>query len=102
METTEKTSTSYYLGREIKTQKEFKVSGTFKSLWAAEGWLKDNGYSYGSLCGDLPVAIKKKWDYEFPQKWKNFTAEEKGLIDGVMVSRDFREGSVSIILFKNN
>ena len=77
----------------------FKENGTFESLWAAEKWLTDNGYEYGSLCGSEPVAITKG-GYDLPQKWKNFNSLEKSLVDGVVLSTDFREGEVTIILYK--
>lgn len=83
----------------------FKVDGTFQSLYAAERWLKENGYSYGSGCksrttgAPMPIAIQKG-EYDLPQKWINFDKEDKEDVDGVMVSYDFREGDVTVILFE--
>lgn len=87
-----------YKGRIIKTEKRFNVSGTFESLYAAEKFLSTNGYSYGSLCRNEPVAIRKG-EYDLTQKWKNFTKDDEAAIDGVMVSYDFRNGEVVVYLF---
>lgn len=70
-------------------------------MFAAESWLKSQGYSSGSTThGYQPVAIMKG-EYLLPQKWHNFTREDKAMIDGVMISTDWREGEVKIILFED-
>jgi hypothetical protein len=95
-------SKTYYLGREIKEEVPFKEKGTFQSYWTAQGWLRKSGYVYGSSCINSPIAIRKGVDfdsYNLPQKWKNFTQEEIDSVDGVIVSRDFREGEVKVIIF---
>jgi len=85
--------------REIKEEHVFKVEGTFESLYAAQSWLHSNGFSYGSLCRDMPVAIIDG-PYDLPQKYKNFDEEDKDLVDGWMTSNDFREGEVKVIIYK--
>lgn len=96
-----------YNGRKIIQEKEFKEQGTFKSMYAAMRWLKENGYEYGSTCkdrtygGNMPVAIQKG-EYDLPQKWINFDIEDKKSVDGVIVSNDFREGSVIVLIFEPN
>lgn len=83
----------------------FKVEGTFQSMYAAQRWLTENNYSYGSPCkdrlhgGDLPVAIQKG-EYNLPQKWMHFDKEDKELVDGIMISHDFREGDVTIVIYE--
>lgn len=92
----------FYLGREVKEQHEFKEEGTFQSFYSAQGWLRRCGYVYGSTCINSPVAVRKGEDfkdYDLPQKWKNLSEEDIASVDGVIVSRDFREGSVTVILF---
>jgi hypothetical protein len=84
--------------RKIKEEKLFKVEGTFESLYAASKWCHDNGYSYGSLCRNEPVALRKG-EYDLPQKWKNMYAYQKKSVDGVMISYDFREGEVKVIIY---
>ena len=85
--------------RRAKQIKSFKVDGTFESLYAAERFAKDNGYNYGSLCGNNPVALVKG-DYDLPQKWKNFNRLEKNMAHGVMLSTDFREGEVTVVFYE--
>jgi hypothetical protein len=87
-----------FMGRIVKEHITFLAEGTFESLYEAQGWLHTNGYSHGSLCRDMPVAIKDGL-YDLPQKWKNFDTEDEELIDGVMVSNDFREAQVEVYIF---
>lgn len=89
-----------YLQQEVIEEKAFKVPGTWQSMWAAQAWLKDNGYNYGSSCAVHKEIAITKGEYDLPQKWKNFNKLEKSLVDGVMVSNDYREGEVKIYLFK--
>lgn len=77
----------------------FKVKGTWESKRAAEGWLYERGYSFGSSDSGKLIAISADIDYQLPQKWKNFYDEEKAKVDGVIYSDDYREGEVSIYLF---
>lgn len=106
-------SAFFYLGREVKEQETFKVDGTFQSLYAAQSWAGKKGYVYGSLCGDAPVALRKGKtflfailrkektfsEYDLPEKWKNMSDEDIKSIDGVIKSRNFRDGSVTVMLF---
>jgi len=84
--------------REIKQKLSFKQEGTFQSLYAAEAWCIQNGYEYGSLCCQQPIAIVKG-DYNLPQKWKNFSKTQKNQVDGVITSFDFREGEVTVTIY---
>jgi hypothetical protein len=91
-----------FLGREIKEQQTFQVKGTFQSLYAAESWAMSKGYVYGSLCGDAPIALRKGQnfsEYNLPEKWKNMSDDDIKSVDGVFKSNDFRDGSVTVILF---
>lgn len=87
-----------YLGRPVKVKYTFSVPGTFESYYAACKWCSDNGYSDGSTDTGVHVALRKG-EYDLPQKWKNMSEADKGSVDGVMASRDFREGSVTIYIF---
>lgn len=93
-------------GRRVKEEKIFEANGTFGAFNNARYYLKENGYSYGSTCVSrqtaecMPVAIRKG-EYDLPQKWHNFSREGKAACDGVMISDDFREGSVKMILFED-
>jgi hypothetical protein len=86
--------------REVGILLTFEKKGTFESLYAAQAWCKQNGYSYGSLCGNEPIALCRG-DYFLPQKWKNITKLGRDIVTGVMVSNDFREDFVNVILYKD-
>lgn len=75
-------------------KKVFEVPGTFESLHAAQSWLEKQGFSYGSLCRDMPVGIMKgDWAIS---KWKNLSSEQRKMLHGKMTSDDFREGPVTV------
>ena len=76
-------------------KKVFKSSGTFTALNEAKVWLRENGYSCGSLCRQEPIAIQIG-EYTLPQKYKNMNKTEKLLADGWIKSNDFREGDVEV------
>ena len=77
---------------------EFEASGTFQAFYKAEGLLKELGYTVGSMQGDAPIGISLKYDYI--SKWYKMNSSEHKLLDGIMISKDFREGSVQVIFFK--
>jgi hypothetical protein len=93
-------------GRKVLSEQTFsKPEGeTFGAMYAAQRWLRANGYSWGSTDSDRksggsnPVRILKG-DWTLPQKWHNFTKEDKQKCDGVMIAYDWREGDVRVILF---
>lgn len=87
--------------RKISLHKEFKEEGTFESMYAAQRWLKENGYDYGSSSACEPTAVMKGnyYDYGLPHKMKNFTAKEKASVHGI-ITGDMREGSVFVTLYQ--
>lgn len=93
-----KPRTELWSGRKVESRLVFKEEGTFESYYKAIGWLHRNGYSYGSTSVNSPVGIMLG-DYNI-QKWHNLSVEDIKALHGVMVSDDFREGQVEIILFK--
>ncbi len=77
-------------------KKVFPAHGTFGALADATEWLKQRGYSWGSLSRNEPVAVKKgDWSIA---KWRNLSDSDRFNIDGVLKSDDFREGSVELLL----
>lgn len=94
-----------FLGRNVAAKMTFIEKGIFQSMYAAQGWCSAHGYSYGSGSKDrmsgrnLPTAIVKG-EYNLPQKWHNMEEEEQNGVDGVMVSHDWREGTVHIYIFE--
>ena len=89
-----------YLGREITRRDNVKVEGTFQSVYEAEDRLRKMGYRIGSMCGGEPIGFADGDKYEYISKWRNMDREDQNKLDGVMISSDWREGSVEIIWFK--
>lgn len=77
--------------------KIFSKPGDFQGLYAAENWLVDNGYSFGSTCIQSPnVAIYKGEYLGSGWKWRHLSMKERSEVHGVMSSRDYRNGEVKI------
>ena len=89
-----------YLGREITRRDNVTVEGTFASVSEAEDRLRKMGYIIGSMSGNQPIGFADGEQYNYISKWYNMTSEEHNKLDGVMISSDWREGSVEIIWFK--
>jgi hypothetical protein len=89
-----------YLGREITRRDNVTVEGTFASVHEAEKRLRTMGYIIGSMSGNQPIGFADGDQYNYISKWYNMTSEEHNKLDGVMISSDWREGSVEIIWFK--
>ena len=81
--------------------KSFTVPGTFQSMYAAQKYVKELGYDYGSTSAMEPTAIMKGnyGDYDLPQKMKNFTAKEKKMVHGIIYG-DMREGPVNVHIYQ--
>lgn len=90
--------TELWAGRQVEQRLVFKEEGTFASYHKAIGWLNDNGYSYGSTSVNCPVGIMLG-EYGI-QKWHNLDKDDIKALHGVMISGDFRDGQVEILLFK--
>lgn len=88
-----------YLGREILHTEEFAPAGTFQAYYKAEQRLKDLGYTIGSMCGQEPIGFADADVYSYVSKWYNMNRDEKNLLDGVMVSKGFREEGVTLVFF---
>lgn len=85
-------------GRPIEQKLTFKEKGTFDSYHKAKEWLHQNGYSEGSMARNMPIGLLKG-NFSIP-KWYNMNKDDMTELDGVIVSSDFREGQVEVILFK--
>jgi len=88
-----------YLGREITRRDNVKVEGTFQSYYEAEKRLRAMGYTIGSMCGNEPIGFACNEKYDYIAKWRNIDPIDRKKVDGVMISNDWREGSVEIIWF---
>ena len=81
----------------IRTVKTFPSTGiAFEAHADAVEFLKENGYSVGSMQRDMPIGVAKGEDV-YISKWMNLGDDVKQL-DGVLLSDDFREGSVTVLL----
>lgn len=77
-------------------EKTFECDGTpFGAVWAAEEWLRENGYSYGASCVGCPRAIIKG-DIVIA-KWRNLKADERATVDGTLHTG---RGSKAVIKLK--
>jgi hypothetical protein len=88
-----------YLGRDVVKKVNVKVEGTFSSVYEAEKQLGELGYEIGSMCGGEPIGFADGEKYDYISKWRNMSNEDQNKLDGVMISNDWREGSVDIIWF---
>jgi len=86
--------------RKIIEERTFKVDGTFQSMYAAQDWLRERGYHYGSTSATEPTAVMKGsyYSYGLPHKMKNFTAKQKNNVHGILFG-DMREGPVTVHLY---
>ena len=89
------------MARKILKLKIFQVKGDFKSMYAAQHWIKEQGYDYGSSSGMQPVAVMKGdyYSYGLPHKWKNFTVKQINSVHGIMTG-DHRDGPVTVIIYE--
>ena len=87
--------------RKVIISKTFKVKGTFQSMYAAEKWLSEKGYSAGSSSATHPTAVMKGdyYSYGLPHKMKNFTSKQKKIIHGILFG-DLREGPVTVHIYE--
>ena len=88
-----------YLDREILHTETFPPAGTFQAFYNAEKRLKELGYVTGSMCRTEPIGFADAEVVDYVAKWYNIDKEDKGKLDGVMASDDFREGGVTIVFF---
>ncbi len=88
-----------YLDREILHTETFPPAGTFSAFYSAEKRLKELGYVTGSMCRTEPIGFADADVVGYVSKWYNINREDKGKLDGVMASDDFREGGVTIVFF---
>jgi hypothetical protein len=51
------------------------------------------------MCRTEPIGFADADVVDYVAKWYNIDREDKGKLDGVMASDDFREGGVTIVFF---
>ena len=77
-------------------RKVFKAADDFEAFYAAQKWLREEGYAVGSMERDCPIGIAKGDCYI--SKWRNLGSDRERL-DGVMAEGDKRNGDVTVIIF---
>lgn len=83
------------IGKKLPFTKKFDNSGdTFSAFRAAEEYLRAKGFDVGSMQREAPIGVARDADIS---KWHNLGADRQ-LLDGAMVSGDWREGSVTVYL----
>ena len=120
----------------IQYAKFFPSRGTFTASGDAEKWLKEEGYSKGSMYMDYPMGFIKNGKFGYDNnddyqtydtqgnlvpnnmppssliktkhgeeramiitKWDRLGPEQHDMLDGVVLSDDFREGDAYVVFF---
>ena len=83
-----------------KIVKFYHNGGDFSAINQAEKYLKELGYTWGSMDYPLPTGISKQ--YGRIAKWSNLLFAEKQLLDGAIVpiGDGFRENDAWVIFFE--
>ena len=75
---------------------------SFSAVNEAERLVKVEGFTKGSMAGDMPIGlVKKSKGIGYIAKWYNINREELKHLDGVLMSNDFRNGDVHIVVWKD-
>lgn len=70
------------------------LQDAFSGYYDAEKFLKKEGLTVGSMCGQQPTAAIRGADYV--GKWKNIRSNEWKHIDALIVGEDYRSKDVSV------
>ena len=88
----------FYEDRKILYAVEFPAGDTFEAISAAEVYLKDLGYTTGSMARNEPIGFAYESDHI--EKWYNLSDNDKKSLDGlILANNDFREGGAIILFF---
>jgi hypothetical protein len=86
-------------GLKVEHAVEFEACGTFCAINKAQSFLRELGYTIGSMERNNPIGFADDEKYGYVSKWNNMNPTEHKLLDGVIISNDFREGGVKILFF---
>jgi hypothetical protein len=99
--------------REITQERIFKQDvepkdEAFKAISEAEQYLRQKGYTIGSMCGDEPIGFAKADKINYVAKWRNIPRGDYKKLSGIMIPfkhddkpRDgFRDSWVKILFFR--
>lgn len=86
----------------MKTKFPFKkvfphTGSDFSATSAAEAWLKEKGFSLGTMCSPEPRGILHEADAVIP-KWRYL---DHNKLDGMATATDWRTGEVTVHLKEN-
>ena len=85
-------------GKTVTQAVQFPPVGTFQAFYKAQDFLKDLGFTVGSMCGPDPIGFARGYDYV--AKWHNLTQGDKSSLDGLLLHEGgFREGGVTVVFF---
>ncbi|HRZ18724.1 MAG TPA: hypothetical protein P5136_01590 [Methanofastidiosum sp.] len=90
---------AYIMTREVDRIEKYPAHGTFEAISDVRASLRKRTYCVGSMASTEPIAIAKGKDILI-SKWHNIGPEDANRIDGVILSEDFREGDIYVLLFK--
>ena len=76
----------------------FKAGQDFEAFYNAEKWLKENGYSWGSMQRSDPIGITKE-NWIGGAKWRHLTPKGKAALDGIIEGESKRNGDITITIF---
>lgn len=86
-----------FMGKPTIFEKLFKNSGQdFSAYYAALDFCRVHDISTGTMYHDKPVGLRKGEQYSIA-KWNVLSSKERRELDGILVSRDFRKGHVSML-----
>jgi len=101
-------------GREIIQEITYKqnkesIDGAFVAITKAVNYLRENGYTIGSMCGNMPMGFAKADKINHIAKWRNISRDEYNKLDGIIIpiqpdneDRDrFRDSWVKTLFFKD-
>lgn len=84
--------------RKVKNVEEFSSETDFIAYHNAADKARKLGYTVASMCSPEPTAIAK--GFEHIAKWYNIPKSDGHLIEGVLISDDFRSGPVYLVEFE--
>ena len=85
-------------GKKVKETYNFPANGTFGAYYEAKKVAKGFGFGVAPMCCDEPIAMVK--DFDFIAKWRNIAPSDRSKVEGGLLSTDFREGSVLMVIFE--
>jgi len=91
----------YGLDRNVDKTEYFAGDGSsFSAVNQAQKKAKELGYAIGSMDSDYPIGLADSTKYSYIAKWSKTNHEDRAKLGGVLLSKDFRDGEVFLVVFK--